>query len=123
MDSTAVAIIDRVESSLVALASSLQVPAEHVYEVLVRQAFMEAIAGIALWGAFVILLGILCLYGLKHGTKDGFEGNVPVIISLAISSVVGIGILMSAMVTGADQLTRLLNPEYYAIQDLLKVVQ
>ncbi|QEG04313.1 hypothetical protein [Bacillus phage BC-T25] len=114
------------------LAKQLGVAATHVYEVLVKQQFVEGVslmvkAGV--WIAVLILVWTL-LHKLifkrwhKYSDPTGYDETqfmlaIVVVIVGIISAIVGWNIV--------DWVTlgikKLLNPEYYALQDIMEFVK
>ena len=110
-------------SRLDALAAKLNVTAQYLWGVLVRQARIEAVGDIAL---------MLFLSGLTYGAYRIFKfmaakikaENFPdewmfftqgfLIFSMSVLTIVNIH-------TAIDILTPLLNPEYWALQQILNV--
>jgi uncharacterized Tic20 family protein len=112
-----------------ALASSLKVGAEHVYEVLVRQQIVYGIVYLFLSViGFILILNWIKKYKddkEKWITKDGYSGEDPTglgiirTIQIIIAFVmIGIGIFnIESIMTG------FINPEYGAIQDVIEMVK
>jgi hypothetical protein len=114
------------------LANALKVPAEYVFTVLVKQGVVVGVTWLILF-IFVICTSII---GLKWWTnpdhwlksKDyrgdpSFEPiNAKAIIGIVVTVISFIGIIvcfahMDTMITG------LLNPEYYAINEVLELIK
>jgi len=105
------------------LATALQVPAEHVYTILVRQALVDAISYL---GAVIMLL-IIGTLGLAfvYKNNDKFDwqyspagtfaylGPSSIIILALITLVVNIPIIIGGFI----------NPEYYVIKEVLDILK
>lgn len=116
------------KQGIVALASSLKVGAEHVYEVLVRQQIVYAIVFLSLTiiGFILILNWIKKYKDDKEVWKSGSSYNenptglgvlrfIQIIVALIM---IGIGVCnISTIMTG------FVNPEYGAIQDVIEMVK
>lgn len=90
---------------------------EHLYEVYVRQAWIEGWLSVGLF-AFGLVLFVV---GLSIGSRvrnwdDATIHNVLAITFVAFGAFALIGTIVT-MATGG--IAKILNPEYYALQDLL----
>jgi hypothetical protein len=114
----------------VALASSLKVGAEHVYEVLVRQQIVYAIVFLSLTIiGFILILNWIKKYkddkekwwdSCSHNGKGDVTGlgglrSIQIFVALVMIGI-GIGTINSIM-------TGFINPEYGAIQDVIEMVK
>jgi hypothetical protein len=118
------------KQGIVALASSLKVGAEHVYEVLVRQQIVYAIVFLSLTIiGFILILNWIkkykddkevwwdsCSYNGKGDvTGLGVLRFIQILVALIM---IGIGVCnISSIMTG------FVNPEYGAIQDVIEMVK
>jgi hypothetical protein len=114
------------KQGIVALASSLKVGAEHVYEVLVRQQVVYAIVYLVL-----IIIGFILILNWIKKYKDSGEnwvssnrdeptglGVLRTIQMIVALIMVGIGVFnIESIMTG------FINPEYGAIQDVIEMVK
>jgi hypothetical protein len=128
MDSTAnptiVYLADKIGNGLAALAASLKVPAEHVYELLVRQQIVTAWRDIITSTSilvFLLIAGAVVLLTTKGRPwfKDG-RMDVPTArfgVRLALCVLIAIS-FVTVLVTVPNAVVQLLNPEYYAIRDI-----
>lgn len=111
-----------VVAQLKALAAALEGPSKHVYEVLVRQAYVEGTVSCVL-SALMLLLALACVYGARKGYENEERGNgfygVPLIV---ISTIGGCIAVVIAAVEIVRAIPRLLNPEYYAITELMRTL-
>lgn len=107
------------------LAAKLGVAAEHVYEVLVKQAIANGVANVLI-GALVIAAAILLsAYTVRFVKKrlkthgmDGVDLFVLIIFCLVFIVLPVFGGIASV----ADGITALVNPEYYAIKEILDTI-
>lgn len=111
-----------VKEGIGALSSSLKVGAEHVYIVLVRQQIVIAITD-TLW----ILLWILCMIGFSVNVKKA-KWNNDISIQDVLTIIFAILTLIMTMVvslTGMipEAIAGYFNPEYGAIQSIIKMVK
>jgi len=114
------------KQGIVALASSLKVGAEHVYEVLVRQQIVYAIVYLVLFAiGFILILNWIKKYkdsgenwvssNRDEPTGLGVLRTIQMIVALIM---VGIGVFsIESIMTG------FINPEYGAIQDVIEMVK
>jgi hypothetical protein len=122
VDSTVVYVVDQFGAGISALAKSMQIPAAHVYEILVRQAVVAGLtelAWVVLGGIGVYVAARLIRAGVScHQKQD--DTFIPCFMfggSLGVCSIV----IVFHSLTNA--ILRLSNPEYYAIKEILKVLQ
>ena len=136
-DSTnvAVQVVDEVSEKLEMLAEALKVPAEHVYAVLVKQAQISGFRAAGCAAAAAVYLLFFGLYLLPRMVRDlkaamskrvGYgahqDEGLPVVVIIC-SSVFAIVALISMIVNGYDCIGLILNPEYYAIREILDVLK
>ena len=114
--------IEYVLMKLQTAASALEPGAKHVYEVLVRQTFVEGLVQVL--GGFLLLLLPIVFYLFWYKRFSTWAGNgspsedrdmVEFFVHLGLVAVSAIGFI----VTG-QALPDVLNPEYGAIKFLLK---
>lgn len=103
--------LEKAEVAVTSLASTLKVPAEHVYSVLVRQQKVIAISEIVGTGIITLIFCISLTIGVY--TKWEFEPLV------AITVISGFATLIFLVIVIAQGIPKLLNPEYGAIQEIM----
>lgn len=106
------------------LAQSLNVASEHVYEALIKQAMVSGIASIV-WA----VLFLITIIGLIIGTIKVFKWNIeeddgdmliPFGLLMAVMAIIPVlGLLFNV----ENALTALLNPEYWAIKEVLSAIK
>lgn len=134
MDSTKVAgameIYDRVEAGLKALGEKLEVPAAQMWEILVRQAYVEAwtqLMWVCLSGVMFVVLAHLVMKNFEvaieikrergeryHNDEDDLHDAVGIVCVILLLVCVIIFLINLDDLPG-----RFLNPEYYALQHIL----
>ena len=122
IDVTFTTVYNDVKEALSGLANGLQVGGEHVYEVLVRQ---QLIVGIT-WLSYLILLVPICFIfvysykNIENGTSDATEGfNVFILVLSGCFALLTAILFIIELRVG---LTGFFNPEYGAIQEILKLI-
>lgn len=114
---TAAKVYQDVKTGFSQLVTNLEGPAKHVYGVYVNQ---HRTVGIAKGIASIFSISVFLLIFLNYYKKAYLsEGNIPAI--LAIIGLAGFLIAVGATIfyfTG--DFNKILNPEYYAIQDIIK---
>jgi hypothetical protein len=108
------------------LAKQLGVAAEHVYSVIVKQQYVEGISGLIGAGLIAILALVLLISSFKSRKKLLEKGHYDGSDIIAVRwAGMAIGFLvMGGMVFWAiDALKMLLNPEFYAIQDIMEMIR
>ena len=112
------------KSGITALASSLKVGAEHVYEVLVRQQIVYAIVYIIF---FIFAWILIIIWIKKYKDKDEEWDDANFITGLGIIRVLqillGIILLLIGIFHIDTIITGFVNPEYGALQDVIDMVK
>lgn len=111
--------IERVGDAVAALASQIKVPAEHVYGVLVKQGKVIGISSLCAWVFSVLLLVISSAIYRTNKINHPHDDNDWYIACVVTSVVLVIFSSVTFFVTG---LPCLINPEYHAIKDILRIV-
>lgn len=115
-------VYDKTTEAITQLADALAVPAEHVYNVLVKQ---QIITGVSLLLGMLLSILISCIFWLIVFKKHDFEkdwiyqnteGWWTATIILNITSIVLIVIFI------VDGLPCLINPEYGAIREIMSIL-
>ena len=122
-DSTSLAftkVYNDVKESILGLAEALKTPAEHAYEILVRQQIINSLSGTILIIVMLILLFISIRYLMACYNDNNIKDISGPILLLVVVSVTTFIILVS---TGSDILTGFFNPEYGAIKDIVNFVK
>ena len=105
------------------IAKSLGVAAEHVYGLLVRQQIAEAISTLVITVIAIIALVTALLLVIKAYRE--FTGYDPFgyILAIAILSIVTLMVSLVGLFEGAESVMKLINPEYYAIQEIFDLLR
>jgi len=103
------------------LASKLGVAAEHVWEILLTQAPITAITNLS----GCILLLSLSIWGLKIAIRNGKEDSweEPWI---GFTVLTGMGAFLGMvffLIVGADIVTAFINPEYWALEKVVRMLR
>ncbi|HBU90249.1 hypothetical protein FO510_05435 [Bacillus pumilus] len=114
--------MDKAMAYIDKLAAKLGVAAEHVYGVLVKQAVVGG--GVSIGASLVLLLiaiviPILCMREAKRR-----KGVIPDGLAIAFGWCVFISVflLILACILGVNGIKAVLNPEYYAIIEILDTI-
>lgn len=106
-----------IDARVMALAQSLQQPAEHVYQILIKQ--QTVIAFVYL---FLFLLSLICAYGIyKSATNKNCkfgEYATAADISVVVFSFLTFVFLIVSLLNTEAIMTGLINPEYGALRDI-----
>ncbi len=114
-------IYNDVSSAIAVLSQKLGVAAEHVYGVLVRQQVAE--------GIFSLVAIALCIIGIFIASKFAkyglsiYEKHEDTAFLIVIIAGAGIIIMLSASIFNTSGVLKIVNPEYYAIQEITKMVK
>lgn len=114
------------EETITKLAQSLNVASEHVYEALIKQAMVSGIMSLV-WASVMFGVVAVCATAIRrawrraeedswYGADDATLISIPTAFGLAIALIWG-------MCATEYALTALLNPEYWAIKEVLDAVK
>ena len=115
-------IYNDISGAIAVLAQKLGVAAEHVYATLVRQQIVEGIAAIAAIIAALIGICVVVILGKLCFKLDNEGHEWPVVIIGCIAAVILVFSIGTLVISPSDIL-KLFNPEYYAIQEIIKMVK
>jgi peptidoglycan biosynthesis protein MviN/MurJ (putative lipid II flippase) len=107
--------LDQATSAITALAVSLKQPAEHVYEVLVKQ---QIVKGVMVLSILVLSLFMIILSYAFSRKSDFNKGNFAAVSTIACG-VAGCIMFLYSMVCMDMLITGLFNPEYSAIKEIV----
>lgn len=110
--------VEYVIGRLQAAAESLEPGARHVYEVLVRQAWITGLVDTAMCVGGLVAFVSLLRWLPRNWDRVERAGDGAVIATIVMSICVGIAAIISFVCFG-QSLAHLVNPEYYALKDIL----
>ncbi len=124
-------IVGKVESALNTLAAKIGVGVDHFWPLFVRQQFIEGVSWVSLIAVgLVILVGsLITMKIIWPKCKWEYDGSPvsPVglffIIFAAISILLFLILTIGASINADNIVSHLVNPEYQAFQDLMKMVK
>lgn len=100
------------------LAGKLEGPAKHVYNVYVNQYLAEGLAeGIGSLFAFIFFLTI----ALRFYKEADYDDNVKQSVFFTLSALGALITLLYFIYFLSNGLMKIINPEYYAIQEVIKI--
>ena len=113
-------IYEKATEYIETLASSLGVAAEHVYGILVRQQVAEGVTTLIMFGVIYLILGIILVVSAKKSdfTYDCLANYIAVIAVILMVFAAVIGLL-----TLGGAIMKVMNPEYYAIKEIMDVIK
>lgn len=118
---------DKIGGFIDELAKQLGVAASHVYEVLVKQQYVDGIGLLVKSGIWIIVMIIawVVLTKLVFKKWDRYYEDVQVALGLLTTAVLVGTVVMTFILIGDVTLgiKKLLNPEYYALEDLMQFIQ
>lgn len=125
------ALIDKysakIENAIITLADKLQQPAEHVYKVLTIQFYYKGLVTTILFIFTVIIMTILIITAGKMNwlieREDYSTMTGKGITMLILMILIGILLLISFVQFLSGGFTQLVNPEYYAIKEIMSVIK
>jgi hypothetical protein len=113
-------IYDKATEYIDSIAQSLGVAAEHVYGILVRQQIADGVTTLIIFGVLLAVFGTVVGVSLKKAnwSEDDVYCYVALFGGIALAFIFVIGCFESA---GA--IKQLINPEYYAIKEIMDVIK
>jgi len=130
--------VDQATEAMKGLATALEVPAEHVYDILVWQQLATGIATFIIWGILVIALIIMINSAIKawknhhkeakeSGDRyfdlgDSSSGVIALILTI-VSAFLGIIMLVFIPIEFSEAIVKILNPEYGAIKEIMDLIK
>lgn len=131
MDTNTVAVVtafgSKLDSYIAVLAQKAGVAADHFWPVLVQQQVIEGWGGIGVLGASIIALATSIWLLAESLPKNNEDYMVPKqFAKCIIGGVFGIVFLMATCVNTANltnNIAKICNPEFYAMQSLVKMVK
>jgi len=114
---------DNINQILDALAQRFGSTGAHLWSVVVRQQIISAWYNVALWLVFLIATPIAVRWLWRRADeredREGAydEGAVALRVAAVIAGIIGVGVVLFAL-----PLERLLNPEYAALADIMKML-
>lgn len=109
-------------AALQTVAAKLGTTAEHVWAILLSQAPISA----ALWGinalAFSLAMWLAVRFTIKHYDDRDWEATGPVMGAFAVATLLFCWVL-SLLVGLNSAVTALINPEYWALNELLRAIK
>lgn len=108
--------VTQLNTTIVALAEQLKVPAEHVYQVLTKQQIVLGITSII--SCLISILIFLILLHFLYKEEDPWEEPTVLNIFTILSGILSLVTILIFLTGG---ITCLLNPEYGAINDIISI--
>lgn len=118
---TTAKIYSDVKSGFSTLVEKLQGPAKYTYTIYVRQHFTEGVVNIITHTIAVMLAGVVFKFFYKKVSKPDFNSDdefgwvIGMVFSSALAAI-AIGIFLYNFSTS---LSKIINPNYYAIKDII----
>lgn len=120
--------LDKAFNYIDAVAEKLGVAAEHVYGIMVKQQFVEGITTITMIPLMLLIFGFVFYKLITYTSKnwdDLYADDREVFFGI-MNIVVGIIFIITFIAFVVDvpgAIGRLVNPEYYAIKEILDVLK
>ncbi|MEH7521716.1 hypothetical protein V7149_00315 [Bacillus sp. JJ1503] len=109
--------IEKATQYIEAMAAKLGVAAEHVYGLMVRQQIADGVVAIVGYLAFLAIGIAIILIARKYA--DYKDGNMATVIVLFGTPLFMIFALLFGAFDVLTAIKQLINPEYYAIKEIL----
>ena len=112
---------DKLDQYMGALASKAGVAADHFYPIFVRQQVITGVTELLLLGMGAIVAYLLIRMGIANGRLDDAEDKS--MFGYFAGTAIGIIIFFNVMIMGSDAISKICNPEFYAVQNLIQMVK
>lgn len=126
-------IIDQVQLGITKASEALGVAAPQLWDILIKQQYVEAISNIATFLVTLIVAGIYVIVLKKVVNSDksydedswGREIKPYILVPLIVTGVLISMFLLFAFLDAlsSDTIGKLINPAYYAIQDIANFIK
>ena len=114
---------EKTEQLVRELAEKLGTTIEHLWSVLVRHAVIQSIVGLVIIAGLIIVGTLWTRFLLKSTTSEDprwpFDDEIPAILIWAITSLGWLVIVIVVLEKLPVEITALMNPEYWALKQLL----
>jgi len=111
-------LVSKVDTAVTTLSTKLGVASDHFYPILVKQQVIGGYISLG-WAAislvFAVLLTVIAVIQIKEDSADGD--------AVAWSVFIAVILYMSTMVQSYDGILSILNPEYYALQEITRLIK
>jgi len=116
---------DKLDHYITALASKAGVAADHFWPIFVKQQMIEGIYTGCSWAIGVLIAISMIIMAMRNiGHVDDRPTAVPkCIVGFACFAVLTLICLISACKIGQEVISKIFNPEYHAVQSLVKMVK
>ncbi|PRO41458.1 hypothetical protein [Bacillus sp. LLTC93] len=118
--------MDKAMAYIDKLAAKLGVAAEHVYGVLVKQAVVNGVLSTLMMIAGIIVAVLLTKSFAKksreHQKHIGEYDLNPYLIIQCCTGLALAVLCIAGLVNGSDMVGKIINPEYYAIKEILDTI-
>ena len=107
------------------LAQAFNTTVDKLYPLLIKQAYVSGISSIGAILFSWLILGALMYFFKKHGIKkdryDIMSGGT--IILIVFTVITAIATVIITLVAGSNAITALINPEYWALKEVLYYIK
>lgn len=109
---------ENVQEILDVLAAQFGTTAEHLWGVMLRQAYIGAAVDLVFAAGAVLLIRALIRAGVKQSDKNLYDQSYPPFVAYAVALVVG----LVAVVEVWSSVGYAANPEYFALKTVLELL-
>jgi hypothetical protein len=116
--------VKSIQDALTPLATKLGEGAAHVYAIYVREQYVSGVGSI-IWSVVWLLLSAAVIVGASKLFRWASKEDEEEVMTAAVIMGTGLGLVILVIATSCldSGIQHLLNPEYYAIQDILDSVK
>jgi hypothetical protein len=116
---------DKIANLLEELANKLGTTMEHLWNILMHQAYIEAFKNIIMIAFFIVLEILISKYTFKYNKGKSLEdiddfGSIAIIILSIVISIFIIAMIVSLV---PETIDAIFNPEYWALNHIIKLIK
>ena len=119
---------DQLALTLVTLADKLDTTVEHLWQVMIAQAYISAMTDLALTVVWILLTIVATVFVYKKNSESADEdgrkwpNGIEMIAYIVVAYMVISSVVMLVLIPN-DIITALYNPEYWALQQIMSLAK
>lgn len=115
-------LISLIEKGLTQMANNLGIAFPQLWEILIKQQYIEAAQAFILLGICLIIIKIYYTKRAIINKSQFFDADTPVCLIGFCSVIAFLVIFIISIICSVEAVGQILNPEYYAIQDITEFI-
>ncbi|BCO16248.1 putative membrane protein_gp195 [Bacillus phage vB_BceM_WH1] len=115
--------LDKAGKYIDQFAAKLGTTSEYIFEILVKQQIAAGISGIIFFAVLLIISLVSIKLGVKWFKMDSRRGDWDYQYMAMWASIIGLVVLLLSLAGIGYNIRLIINPEYYAIQDIVNFIK